>query len=131
MSTDSELELRLESRGSEDKTIVVGNVMATPPIDSDYWEYRVRLTDEQSIVGFHKFTTIGIGFAVEEDWNTNLPFWCETKEIRKHIWHNRGDKNITKAQVDAAIRLIQDAAILAKPDQVHLAKWFGNDEELL
>jgi hypothetical protein len=68
------------------------------------------LTGSQAVVGFPKFSTIGIGFAVEEDWNTNLPYSCDVKQIRKHIWHNRGDEAITKAEVDEAIRLIKEAA---------------------
>ena len=102
--------LTLERRPEIDRTIHVGPVSLTPLIDEGYWQYRVRLTDAQAVVGFPKFSTIGIGFAVEDDWNTNLPYTCGTKEIRKHIWHNRGDDAITKAQVDGAVRLIQDAA---------------------
>ena len=72
------MELKLERQGQEDKTPVFGAkgrgvAMITPPIDEDYWAYRVRLSDTQSIVGFPKFGTVGIGFAVEEDWNT----WIE------------------------------------------------------
>ena len=106
----SETHLTLERRGEADRTAHVGPISLTPMIDPDYWAYRVVLTDRQAVLGFPKFSTIGIGFAVEEDWNTNLPYTCGTKEIRKHIWHNRADKSITKEQVDEAIRLIQEAA---------------------
>lgn len=106
-------ELKLERKGQPDETVFIGNVgMMTPAIDEDYWEYRVRLTETQSIVGFPKFGTIGIGFAQEEDWNTNLPYKSDTEDIRSHIWHNRGDESITEAQVDEAIRLVQQAATL-------------------
>ena len=30
----------------------------------------VRLSDAQAILGFPKYLTIGIGFAIEDDWNT-------------------------------------------------------------
>lgn len=69
-------ELTLEVRGQEDRTVAVGPMMLTPLIDEGYWKYRVMLSDTQAIVGFPKFFTVGIGFAVEEDWNTNLPHTC-------------------------------------------------------
>src|SRR5260370_42544999 len=61
----------------------------TPPLDEDYWLFRVKLYEDQAILGFPKFSTIGIGFAQEEDWNTNLPYRCETEQIFNHIKHNR------------------------------------------
>lgn len=82
----------------------------TPPIDEDYWAYRVKLTDTQAIVGFPKFGTIGIGFAVEDDWNTNLPYQSETEHIFEHIAHNKGDDAISDDDVREAIRLVQAAA---------------------
>jgi len=88
----------------------------TPPIAEDYWRFRVRLSDKQAIVGFPKFTTIGIGFAVEEDWNTNLPYSSPTDEIYEHIKHNKGDRTISKARVLAAIRLVQEAAQASRSD---------------
>lgn len=106
------MELTLERRDQRDGTKIAsgGMVLATPDIDEDYWSYRVRLTETQAVVGFPKFSTIGIGFAVEEDWNTNLPYVCETVEIRTHIFHNAGDPEITEEMVDAAIDLIRAAA---------------------
>lgn len=101
--------LKLEVRGQEDKTGRVGPFMITPGIDEDYWAYRVRLSDTQAVVGFPKFSTIGIGFAQEEDWNTNLPYTCSAEEIYEHIDHNKGDGSITREDCVAAIRLIQDA----------------------
>lgn len=109
--------LTLEKRAQDDTTLMLGSdsgvtVMATPAIDEDYWEYRVRLTERQSVVGFPKFLTIGIGFAVEDyDWNTNLPYQCDTDEIVNHIWKNRGDESITRESVVEAVRLIQAAAV--------------------
>ncbi len=100
----------LERREQTNKTAVIGPLMITPPISEDYWAYRVRLTDEQSIVGFPKFGTVGIGFAIEDDWNTNLPYTCGTEEIYEHIKHNAGDPAITRDACTAAIKLVQDAA---------------------
>jgi hypothetical protein len=105
-------DLTLERHDQEDKTVIIGGGigMMTPAIDENYWEYRVRVSETQSVVGFPKFGTIGIGFAVEEDWNTNLPYQAETKDIRQHIWHNRGDDSITEDIVDRAIEMIREAA---------------------
>jgi hypothetical protein len=105
------MELKLERREQGDKTRVLGGgIVMTPAMDKDYWAYRVRLSDEQAVVGFPKFSTIGIGFAVEEDWNTNLPYTCDTKEIFEHIKHNKGDDSISDDDVISAISLIRDAA---------------------
>jgi hypothetical protein len=109
--------LTLERRGQPDKTGMfpagagAGDsvVMITPPLDEDYWEYRVQLSPLQAIVGFPKFMTIGIGFAREEDWNTNLPYLCGTEQIFQHIAHNKGDDGISDDTVREAIRLIQEA----------------------
>lgn len=101
--------LKVEIRGQEDKTLHAGPAMVTPLIDEDYWAYRVRLTDMQAIVAFPKFFTIGVGFAQEEDWNTNLPYTCDTDKIWQHIRHNKADDGISDEDCVAAIRLIQDA----------------------
>jgi hypothetical protein len=102
-------ELILESKTQPNQTPTYGNFMLTPPIGEDYWEYRVRVADGQAIVGFPKFSTVGIGFAVEEDWNTNLPYTCRAEEIYEHIEHNRGDDAITREDCLAAIQMIQQA----------------------
>lgn len=86
------------------------SVSLTPEVNEDYWEYRVVLSDKQAIVGFPKFFTIGIGFAVEEDWNTNLPYSSDTNDIFEHIKHNRGDENISDEDIITAIGMVQDAA---------------------
>lgn len=99
---------RDESPVYEHESVAVG--VATPPIDEDYWAYRVKLSDTQAIVGFPKFGTIGIGFAVEEDWNTNLPYGMDTQQIFDHISHNKGDESISDGDVFIAIRLVQEAA---------------------
>lgn len=87
-----------------------GVVMITPPLDEDYWEYRVKLSETQAIVGFPKFMTIGIGFAEEEDWNTNLPYSSPANEIFDHIIHNKGDEGIADADVLKAIEMVRSAA---------------------
>jgi hypothetical protein len=103
-------DLKLETKGQSDETLEIGPFMMTPPIGRDYWQYRVRVADGQAIVGFPKFSTIGIGFAVEEDWNTNLPYTSSAEDIYEHIEHNRGDESISRETCIAAIRMIQDAA---------------------
>lgn len=102
-------ELRLEIRGQSDETANLAGVMVTPPIDEDYWSYRVQVGVGQAIVGFPKFLTIGIGFAQESDWNTNLPYTCSAEEIYNHIKHNKGDNSISRETCLTAIRMIQDA----------------------
>ena len=86
-----------------------GIIMITPPLDEDFWSYRVELTETQAILGFPKFGVVGIGFAEEEDWNTNLPSSADTEEILEHIGHNRGDDTITDKEILEAIELIQIA----------------------
>ena len=108
------MKLVLEKKGQENLTPIAktkygGTVMMTPAIEESYWQYRVALSRKQAIVGFPKFTTIGIGFQVEEDWNTNLPFSCSAEEIFDHIRHNKGDHHILNAQCIAAIKMIQEA----------------------
>lgn len=113
-TTPSVERLLLERKGQPNETRVVdaanSRLLMSPPLGEDYWLYRVRLSDRQAIVGFPKFLTIGIGFAVEEDWNTNLPYRMPAEEIFDHIKHNKGNDDISDADCIAAIRLIQDAA---------------------
>lgn len=101
--------LILERRDQPDETAHVGAVSITPPIDEGYWSYRVLLGERQAIVGFPKFSTVGIGFAIEDDWNTNFPYTCGAEEIFQHIRHNKGDESISDDDVRAAIALVQDA----------------------
>lgn len=110
-------ELRLEVKDQPDTTQLFGNdvivAMGTPDIDEEYWLFRVLLTDDpkgQAIVGFPKFGTIGVGFAQEENWNTNLPYNDDTEEIFSHIRRNKGNDAIPDDDVRAAIKLVQDAA---------------------
>lgn len=102
--------LLLERKTQRDKSPQIGSAVMTPPIDESYWRYRVRLTDSQSIVGFPKFFTVGIGFSLEEDWNTNLPYTSDAKEIFDHIKHNKADDSIGDEDCLTAIRMIQHAA---------------------
>lgn len=105
--------LTLERRDQMDETpeLRVGGAVAilTPPIHEGYWAYRVRLSAKQAIVGFPKFGTIGIGFAVEEDWNTNLPYSCSAEEIYEHIQHNKADADIARDACIEAIEMIRSA----------------------
>lgn len=102
--------LALEVKGQADKSARAPGLLVAPPVDEDYWTYRVRLSEKQAIVGFPKFGLTGIGFAQEEDWNTNLPSSCDAGEIYDHIRHNKGDDSISREDCIAAIRMIQDAA---------------------
>lgn len=115
----SDEEAVLERRDQPNRTPVAASppdtiVMLTPPINPDYWAYRVRVAEGQAVVGFPKFSTIGIGFAEEEDWNANLPYTSDADAICAHIWHNRGpliaDTAAERERITAAIRLIQAAA---------------------
>lgn len=127
-------ELVLERKPEDNRTTVLTGPRATialaPAVDEGYWSYRVKLNDRQAVLGFPKFGTIGIGFAVEDDGNTNLPYTCETIDIVSHIWHNvdsekpAGDEfgevegdDITVAQVYAAVGAIQDAIAADHPER--------------
>lgn len=115
------MKLHLERKHQDDSTgRINGVVMMTPEIGPEYWEYRVMLTETQAVVGFPKFSTIGIGFAVETDWNTNLPYGVSTEEIFDHIAHNKGDDSIPDERVLEAIKLIQAAATEDHGDVSHL-----------
>jgi hypothetical protein len=115
----SKLQLQINSKhvSEKDCKIKINNVeiMFTPPVGNhDYWIFRVPLSEIQAIIGFPKFTLIGIGFEKEEDWNTNLPSGCTTKEIFNHIKHNKGDDKISDEDCIAAIKMIQKAAKVKK-----------------
>jgi hypothetical protein len=105
----TEKKLVLETRNQGDGSTVSPGLLMTPPVGEDYWSYRVMVGRRQAVIGFPKFTTIGIGFAREEDWNTNLPYIAETEKIFQHIKHNKGDGSISDDDVRAAIAMIQDA----------------------
>lgn len=101
--------LTVERKNQQPQPAIGGVIAVTPPLNESFWAYRVVLTESQAVVGFPKFSTIGIGFADEEDWNTNLPWTSNAEEIAAHIADNKGDDAITDEDVVAAIRLIQAA----------------------
>lgn len=105
------MNLVLERKNQPDETRDVGGIMQmTPPIDESYWEYRVMVSEKQAIVGFPKFGTVGVGFMLEDDWNSNLPCRiCTAEEIFDHIKHNKGDNAISDDDCLQAIRMIRDA----------------------
>lgn len=108
--TGTETGLVLEVKDQNNKTVVLGDVgLMTPFVHEGYWKYRVRVSEKQAVVGFPKFSTIGIGFAVEEDWNTNFPYTVDAAAIYDHIEHNKGDDSISRERVIRAIEMIQDA----------------------
>lgn len=113
MSNDLHLEISDKYIDEGASTIIGKNaaMMITPPLNEEYWIFRVKLHEDQAIVGFPKFGTIGIGFALETDnWNTNLPYTCDDEMIYNHIEHNKKYDEITKEQCVQAIHLIQEAA---------------------
>lgn len=68
------------------------------------------VSEGQAILGFPKFTTVGIGFAVEgDDWNVNLPYTVCAECIYAHIKRNKGDDTIPDDLVLEAIRMVQAA----------------------
>lgn len=102
-------DLVLERQDQEDESRVSDGILFTPPISEAYWRYRVRVGNGQAIVGFPKFLTVGIGFAQEKDWNTNLPYTVGADEIYAHIRHNKGDDSISDETCLQAIKMIQEA----------------------
>jgi hypothetical protein len=109
----NEFTLTLETKPQHNETAVIGSVALTPPINEDYWAWRVMVSDHQAIVGFPKFTTVGIGFMIEDDWNTNLPYTVSAERIYAHIADNKGDDAIPAARCLEAIRMIQTAVTAA------------------
>ena len=100
-------------------------LMITPPLNGAFWLLRVKVSEKQAVVGFPKFGTIGIGFAVEEeDWNTNLPYCadCGADGIYEHIKDNAkvdGDDNgPTKDVCVAAIQMVIDGAKQLRPIEI-------------
>lgn len=73
------LEIQINPRAIKDPTRALAGkgILLCPPIDEDFWLYRVPVSERQAIVGFPKFCVIGIGFQHEEDWNRNLPSSCD------------------------------------------------------
>lgn len=109
------LKLEINGRNVRDKEaeerMLASGIMITPPIDEDFWILRVKLFEDQYINAFPKFSTIGIGFAIEEDWNTNLPYTIAAENIWEHIKPNRRYIAIKKKRTCRAIKMIQDYII--------------------
>lgn len=114
-----ELEFRNEFKPAA-STFQVGNtqVMITPPISEDYWVFRIKLYKDQALIAFPKFTTLGIGFAIEDDWNTNLPYRTDAIGIYNHIKHNKLYKQISKQMCIDAITILQKACIYYKTHEM-------------
>jgi hypothetical protein len=112
--TETEWDYTVEIRDQPDKSPASdnlgGRVIMTPPIGEDYWLIRVQVGHGQAVIGFPKFFTIGVGFAKEEDWNTNLPCRNPPTKIWEHIRHNKGDERIPDDRCIEAIRLVCEAA---------------------
>jgi len=91
-------------------------VMVSPDTGEDYWLFRVKLCKDQAVTGFPKFGMIGIGMALEENGNTNLPLHStytpeeNAKRIAKHIKCNKKYKSITIKMIEDAILLIEKGA---------------------
>jgi hypothetical protein len=114
-----QLEFRDEFRKAKDN-FKVGRmiIVMTPPLDEDYWVFRIKLHEDQSLVAFPKFGTLGIGFAQEEDWNTNLPYQCTTIDIYNHIKCNKKYKEISRAECIQAIQILQKASKYYKENEM-------------
>lgn len=103
------LERNCKEFGSDKTGELRSNLAITPALDGEYWIYRVMLSKQQAIIGFKKFFTIGIGFWREEDWNTNLPYTSNAKDIYEHIEHNKKEDSIRDEDCIRAIEMIQEA----------------------
>jgi hypothetical protein len=109
--------LTLQIREQEDRTAHFGMLALSPDVSEDYWAYRVQVSKYQAVVGFPKFSTIGIGFQIEDAYstNTNLPYTVAAEDIAKHIWRNKGPSLRRKQhyeRVTNAIRMIQAQAMV-------------------
>jgi hypothetical protein len=89
-------------------------IMISPSVDENYWMFRVKLCNDQAVLGFPKLGMIGVGMALEENSNTNLPLHTEdtplanANRIYSHIKCNKKYKSITRQMiVDAIILIVQ------------------------
>lgn len=77
---------------------------------NDKFLFIVNLGKGQAIVAFPKYSqSIGIGFFIEENYDTNLPYQCKAEDIYNHIKCNKKYKEIKKKDCIAAIEKIQTA----------------------
>lgn len=87
-----------------------------PPTSEDYWTFRVKLYKDQAVLGFPKYGLVGVGMALEEDGNTNLPLHStessqeNAERIADHISGNKKYKFITRQMIVDAIVIINNAA---------------------
>lgn len=93
------------------------------------WAFRVKVSDKQAVIGFAKHLTIGVGFAVEEDENTNVPFVTKVLDIFDYIKINKGDDHIPDERCIQAIRMVKTAAkkwmdFIKKDDDEKMMKMF-------
>ena len=119
--------LKLEKRNQIDHTTYIEGqkevTMFAPIVNEEYWLYRVKLFRDQAVIAFPKFGIIGIGFAKETDWNTNLPSACPAEQICEHIYRNKKYDKITEEQVVEAIKMIQEQVLLdMAPEKVAARK---------
>ena len=84
-------------------------IMFTPAINKDYYIMRVVLYKDQALVAFPKFGLIGVGFALESDWNTNLPYQTSPERLYEHIKVNKKYRAITKETCIEGLKLLQAA----------------------
>jgi hypothetical protein len=88
---------------SDTRPLYVGSmrVLYCPPVGEDFWLARVQVATDQAVVCFPKFTTVGIGFQRENDWNTNLPYTSKAAVIYDHIKHNKDCPATREACIEA------------------------------
>jgi hypothetical protein len=103
------LEVNPKSIDMETGSGFIGDVpvMVPPNINEDYWQFRVHLQHDQYIVAFPKFFQIGIGFAQEDSWNTNLPATYKAEQIFDWIKKNKYYASIPDELCIEAIKLVQ------------------------
>ncbi len=125
-----DLEFRNEFCKAKDTFMVNGHIiiMGTPPIDEDYWVFRIKLSKYQSIVAFPKFMTMGIGFALESNWNTNKPYNLDAENIYEWIKVNKGYKSIKKETCIEAINILKRACAYYMVHEKASEKLAGIDE---
>ena len=89
-------------------------IMVNPLTSENYWIFRVKLCKDQAVLGFPKFGMVGVGMAIEEDGNTNLPLcplytpFKNATRIAEHIKCNKKYKSITFKMIVDAILLIEN-----------------------
>jgi hypothetical protein len=84
-------------------------IMFTPAINKDYWIMRIKLYKNQALVAFPKFGLIGVGFAIESDWNTNLPYQTSPQRLYEHIKVNKKYDQLTRERCIEGLKLLQAA----------------------